>query len=92
MGCMMGGLSHLYIDSLGNVEPCVFVPVAFGNILKEDFSEIYARMRAVVPYPLRAPCPSLTLTEIFRSKKREGIQLPIPYLMIPKEWEKLYRL
>ena len=36
MGCMMGGLSHLTIDSKGNVNPCVFLPVTFGNIMKED--------------------------------------------------------
>ena len=29
MGCMMGGLSHFYIDSKGNVNPCVFLPVSF---------------------------------------------------------------
>jgi len=91
MGCMMGGLSHLYIDSLGNVEPCVFVPVSFGNILTERFPEILARMRAAVPRPLHARCPSLTLANTIRSKQAEGTGLPLPYAAIRDEWEGLYR-
>ena len=35
LGCHMGGLSHFYIDSKGNVCPCVFFPVSYGNITEE---------------------------------------------------------
>ncbi len=92
MGCMMGGLSHLYIDSRGNVEPCVFVPVSFGNIMDDSFPEILARMRAAIPHPLHTPCPSLTLAETVRTKQAEGIGLPLPYAAIKEEWEGLSRL
>jgi MoaA/NifB/PqqE/SkfB family radical SAM enzyme len=34
-GCMMGGLFHFHIDSKGNVNPCVFLPVSFGNIMED---------------------------------------------------------
>jgi len=33
------------IDSKGNVNPCVFLPVTFGNIMEEYFRSIYRRMR-----------------------------------------------
>ena len=91
MGCMMGGLSHLYIDSLGNVEPCVFVPVSFGNILEEGFPAIYARMRTAIPRPGRGPCPSIALAGTIRAKQAEGSPLPIPYSEIVSDWERLDR-
>jgi MoaA/NifB/PqqE/SkfB family radical SAM enzyme len=63
MGCCMGGLSHFYIDCKGNVNPCVFLPVTFGNILRNQFEDIYVRMRSVFPKPLKCRCPSLLIGE-----------------------------
>ena len=90
LGCLMGGLSHLYIDSLGHVQPCVFLPVSFGNILEEDFHQIYARMRKAVPAPLHKQCPSLYLEETIKTKESQGAALPIPYKEIEKEWEQMF--
>ena len=58
-GCLMG-LSHFYINSLGNVQPCIFLPVSFGNILEEDFPVIFKRMREAFPKPIKQPCPAAT--------------------------------
>jgi MoaA/NifB/PqqE/SkfB family radical SAM enzyme/ubiquinone/menaquinone biosynthesis C-methylase UbiE len=38
------GLTHLYIDGSGQVCPCNLVPLSFGNIVDEPFSEILDRM------------------------------------------------
>ena len=65
MGCMMGGLSHFSIDSAGNVIPCVFVPISFGNILSEDLPAIFARMRKAIPRPIRSGCGSVLLADLF---------------------------
>jgi MoaA/NifB/PqqE/SkfB family radical SAM enzyme len=89
MGCMMAGNSLLYIDSLGNVEPCVFLPVTFGNILDEDFKIILERMRKAVPKPLHTTCPSIQLNPVIRSKKENGIKLPVPYDELKKEFNAL---
>jgi MoaA/NifB/PqqE/SkfB family radical SAM enzyme len=59
-GCLMGGLSHFYINSSGHVQPCVFLPVSFGSIMEEDFIDIFKKMRGAVPAPLHQPCPALT--------------------------------
>jgi MoaA/NifB/PqqE/SkfB family radical SAM enzyme len=59
-GCLMGGLSHFSINSAGNVQPCVFLPFSFGNIIEEDFWDIFKRMREAVPVPLHQPCPAVT--------------------------------
>lgn len=90
MGCMMGGLSHFYIDSLGNVNPCVFMKVSFGNILNEDFDIIFKRMRAAVPFPFHGECPSLLISDLIKSKKEELNTLPIPYFYISEEWRELF--
>jgi len=91
MGCMMGGLSHLTIDSKGNVNPCVFLPVTFGNIMKEDFATIYARMRMAIPRPVHKACPSITLAETIRGRLRAGIVSPVPFEALRDEWEMAVR-
>jgi len=90
MGCMMGGNSLIYIDSRGNVEPCVFFPVTFGNILKEDFADILARMRNAIPKPIHSTCPSLQLRSIIKQKKDKGLNFPVPYDEIAAELSNLY--
>lgn len=38
------GLTHLYIDGAGEVCPCNLVPLSFGNLTREPFDRILARM------------------------------------------------
>jgi MoaA/NifB/PqqE/SkfB family radical SAM enzyme len=90
LGCMMAGHSHLYIDSLGNVEPCVFLPISFGNIMDKDFREIFRKMRNIIPHPFHGPCPSLLLAEKIKEKKNQGVNLPIPHYELEKEWRQMY--
>jgi len=89
LGCLMAGLSQFHIDSLGNVEPCVFLPVTFGNIREESFSKIFAKMREAVPAPLRSRCPSLILADTIKAKHAQGIPLPVPYEDVREEWWKM---
>lgn len=89
-GCLMGGLSHLYIDSQGDVQPCVFLPVSFGNILKEDFQDIYKKMKNATPGPLYDQCPSISLSKTISTKKDQGSPLPIPYKEIEGEWKEMF--
>ncbi len=87
----MGGLSHMYIDSCGNVNPCVFLPVTFGNIMEVDFEVIYERMRAAIPRPLHAECPSLQLQATLKSKSAGKGPMPVPFEAVQREWEAMYR-
>jgi MoaA/NifB/PqqE/SkfB family radical SAM enzyme len=90
LGCLMGGLSHLHVDSRGNVEPCVFLPVSFGNVLEEDFAAIFRRMREAVPRPLHARCPSLQLSERVGFDRRRQPRLPVPWDDVRGEWQRLF--
>lgn len=38
------GIMHSYVTSRGEMTPCDFVPVSFGNVLTEDIRDIYGRM------------------------------------------------
>lgn len=88
LGCLMGGLSHMHIDSMGNVNPCVFLPVTFGNILEEDFHAIYSRMRERIPRPIHKQCPSILMSQVLLARAREH-GWPVPYAAIQKEWDAL---
>jgi MoaA/NifB/PqqE/SkfB family radical SAM enzyme len=87
MGCCMGGLSHFYVDSAGNINPCVFLPVSFGNIMNEEFTTIFNRMRKAVPHPLHKECASLILADTIRKRSPEGA--PVSFNDIKTEWKEL---
>jgi MoaA/NifB/PqqE/SkfB family radical SAM enzyme len=91
MGCMMGGLSHMTIDSKGNVNPCVFLPVSFGNVMEEDFGSIYKRMRASIPRPVHEECPSISLAQVLRNRSRDLGTWPIPFDTVMKEWDSIMK-
>ncbi len=91
-GCMMGGLSHMYIDSRGNVNPCVFLPVTFGNVVEEDFEAIYSRMREAIPRPLHRECPSLQLQSILKKRQAEDGGMPVPYQTIKDHWQAMFQV
>jgi MoaA/NifB/PqqE/SkfB family radical SAM enzyme len=44
-GCN-AGLLHLYISASGDVWPCDFIPLTFGNVVQEDVKDIYRRLQA----------------------------------------------
>lgn len=91
MGCMMGGLSHMTIDSRGHVNPCVFLPVTFGNIMDEDFPTIYRRMREAIPYPVHAQCPSISMAPLLDARAGAPPGRPVPYETVRREWQALMK-
>jgi MoaA/NifB/PqqE/SkfB family radical SAM enzyme len=44
-GCTAGGTDRFYINAKGDVQPCEFLNISFGNIAEEPFPDIYERMR-----------------------------------------------
>jgi MoaA/NifB/PqqE/SkfB family radical SAM enzyme len=47
-GCNAGN-KMVYVDAHGNVSPCVFTPISFGNVKERSISEIYPAMRGCFP-------------------------------------------
>ena len=50
-GCTAGGTDRFYINAKGDVQPCEFLNISFGNLATEEFEVIYARMREVFDPP-----------------------------------------
>ncbi|MCK9424256.1 MAG: radical SAM protein [Bacteroidales bacterium] len=50
-GCTAGGTDRFYINAKGDVQPCEFLNISFGNIATEPFERIYERMRATFITP-----------------------------------------
>ncbi len=50
-GCTAGGTDRFYINAKGDVQPCEFLNLSFGNIAEEDFESIYTRMRQIFSPP-----------------------------------------
>ena len=49
LGCTAGGIDRFYIGADGEVQPCEFLNLSFGNVTAEPFEQIFARMRAAFP-------------------------------------------
>ncbi len=80
-GCTAGGIERFYINANGEVQPCEFVNVSFGNINDEPFLEIYKRMRDVFNKPRTG---WLCCTEHNKIKK-ELKRLKMKSTPLPKE-------
>ncbi|HEY3376972.1 MAG TPA: radical SAM protein, partial [Armatimonadota bacterium] len=50
-GCTAGGIDRFYVNAHGEVQPCEFVNISFGNVQEEPFEVIFARLRACFPTP-----------------------------------------
>ena len=47
-GCN-AGCKMIYVDAFGEVSPCVFLPMSFGNVRERPLAEIVEEMRSVFP-------------------------------------------
>lgn len=77
-GCTAGGTDRFYINAKGDVQPCEFLNISFGNILHEEFDHVYERMRKVFETPRNGwPCESYS-TEILALFNKNNIRkLPL---------------
>jgi MoaA/NifB/PqqE/SkfB family radical SAM enzyme len=51
LGCTSGAVDRFYVNATGEVQPCEFLNLSFGNVREEPFATILARMRAAFPTP-----------------------------------------
>lgn len=45
-GCTAGGTDRFYINAKGDLQPCEFLNISFGNITENQFEYIYQKMRS----------------------------------------------
>ncbi len=85
-GCLMGGVSYLAINSAGEVQPCPFLHVSFGNIRDEEIDAILVRMRAANPRPRYQECPAVLLAGVLASHRERTGRAVARYEEILPQW------
>jgi MoaA/NifB/PqqE/SkfB family radical SAM enzyme len=77
-GCTAGGVDRFYINAKGDVQPCEFLNISFGNLGRESFDAIFARMRRRFDPPgenwLCEGC-ALHVRQVAQSKPRLNLPL-----------------
>ncbi|MBR0519562.1 SPASM domain-containing protein, partial [bacterium] len=79
-GCTAGGIERFYIGASGEVQPCEFLNISFGNIKDEEFDVIFKRMREY----FKVPCEKWLCTTQAKYineliLKYNLTQTPVPY-------------
>lgn len=78
-GCTAGGTERFYINAKGDLQPCEFLNISFGNIAREDFTQIYQKMRSCFEIP--GDCwlcerYSGEILEMFKAHSLKSLPLP----------------
>ncbi len=79
LGCTAGAVDRFYIGASGEVQPCEFLNISFGNVNDEPFSEIYGRMRSYFAQPCTdwlCCTQAAAIAEAFRKRKSNAAPLP----------------
>lgn len=79
-GCTAGGTDRFYINAKGDVQPCEFLNISFGNIHERPFAEIYKEMREVFHVPgVEWPCEKYAkdILEIYEKNNLKSLPLPV---------------
>ena len=87
LGCCCGGIDRFYIGASGEVQPCEFVNISFGNLNDTPFETAYARMRQCFAIPCEEWTCRIHADEIARNS---GESLPIPWAeteRLVREWK-----
>ena len=76
LGCCCGGIDRFYVGASGEVQPCEFVNISFGNLREVSFETAYARMRKA----FAIPCEEWTCqTHADEIASVAGERLPLPW-------------
>lgn len=76
------GTQHSYIDAAGNLYPCDFVPLSFGNVREHSIASLWSDMHAYIRTP-RDTCMILELSQLLKNET----ELTLP--MKPEQSEKM---
>jgi MoaA/NifB/PqqE/SkfB family radical SAM enzyme len=78
-GCTAGGTDRFYINAKGDVQPCEFLNISFGNLAEEDFGVIFERMRAIFRRPGTCMLCEQEAARIHRLYEQHALtRLPLP--------------
>lgn len=79
-GCTAGGVDRFYLNAKGDIQPCEFLNISFGNIVEEDFETIYERMRRCFdPACNCALCEKYSgeILQLYKQSNQKLLPLPV---------------
>ena len=80
LGCCCGGIDRFYVGANGDVQPCEFVNISFGNLAEVPFETAYARMRKAFAVPCEEWTCARHADEIaLAAVAKAGETLPLPW-------------
>jgi len=78
-GCTAGGTERFYINAKGDLQPCEFLNISFGNIGDKNLPEIYHKMRSCFEIPGSCWLCEKYSGEILKLYKGHNLKsLPLP--------------
>ena len=87
LGCCCGGIDRFYVGASGEVQPCEFVNISFGNLKEVPFETAYERMRRC----FAVPCEEWTCCKYAADiAAHAGDRLPLPWpqtQQLVKNWK-----
>ncbi len=86
IGCFAGN-REMYISASGDVTPCDFTPLSFGNVREEPLSRIWLKMRAHPSYKNRSMGCKMQnpfFRKAFIDAIPDGAELPYPIDRLPR--------
>lgn len=79
LGCTAGGVDRFYLNAAGELQPCEFLNISFGNVKEEGFTAVYQKMRAAFPIPCTDWLCCTKAAEIYHLFQDNQIkQTPLP--------------
>jgi len=86
-GCTAGGTDRFYINATGDLQPCEFLNLSFGNIAVDEFENIYQKMRRCFAWGGECYLCESCSQDIYKLYLQNGLKsLPLP----PALSEKIY--
>lgn len=80
LGCTAGAIDRFYVGASGEVQPCEFLNLSFGNVRDESFETIFQRMRSYFPTPGTDWLCCTQAAAIQKLIEKHGItQTPVPW-------------
>ena len=92
LGCTAGGIDRFYINAAGEIQPCEFLNISFGNVNEEAFEDIFARMRSYFKKPCSDWLCCTMSREIAALVDTHGLEtMPVPWEYtreLVEEWDR----
>lgn len=92
LACTAGGIERFYINAAGEVQPCEFLNISFGNIKEEGFETVFNRMRRYFKTPsTNWLCCTMSSKIIEVMNKHSLKKTPVPVQYIDEIFEDIDR-